>query len=263
MHTTCVRFATARTARDPSHRRCRIGTSSAETPRASRSLRPAIAQRIDGSRARRDVLGDEPAGEAGRTEQHEIEFRSCAPSGRHPDAITLSCCVSPLLEPSDRTRSLGSSRRARRMTAAGVPRSPPCSTTSPMPRVLLMKRTERAGDPWSGHISLPGGRHDRTDADLLATAIRETARGARHRPRRRAPARQPARAVAVSAGPNGIEVTPFVFVTHEPSSRSSRPPRPRPRSGYRSRPRCRARSTTSTSTRVPTVSSRAGASRAT
>src|SRR5262245_33353929 len=27
----------------------------------------------------------------------------------------------------------------------------------PAPRVLLMKRAERAGDPWSGHISLPGG----------------------------------------------------------------------------------------------------------
>src|SRR5512143_2692083 len=42
------------------------------------------------------------------------------------------------------------------------------------PRVLLMKRVDREGDPWSGHISLPGGRHDKRDPDLLATAIRET-----------------------------------------------------------------------------------------
>ena len=81
------------------------------------------------------------------------------------------------------------------------------------PRVLLMKRAERAGDPWSGHISLPGGRYQDGDGDLRVTAIRETREelgvdldGARLlgnlaalHPR--------------SSGRNGIEVTPFVFVT--------------------------------------------------
>ncbi len=43
-----------------------------------------------------------------------------------------------------------------------------------VPQVLLMKRAERPGDRWSGQISLPGGREDRSDRDLLATAIRET-----------------------------------------------------------------------------------------
>jgi 8-oxo-dGTP pyrophosphatase MutT (NUDIX family) len=76
-----------------------------------------------------------------------------------------------------------------------------------------MKRAERPGDPWSGHISLPGGRYEAFDADLHATAIRETREelgvelaGARYlgqlqslHPR--------------SAGPKGIEVTPFVFLT--------------------------------------------------
>src|SRR5438876_1874566 len=42
------------------------------------------------------------------------------------------------------------------------------------PRVLLMKRVYRTGDPWSGHISLPGGGYHAPDPDLLATAIRET-----------------------------------------------------------------------------------------
>lgn len=39
---------------------------------------------------------------------------------------------------------------------------------------LFIRRAERAGDPWSGHIALPGGRKEPGDADLLATAIRET-----------------------------------------------------------------------------------------
>lgn len=40
--------------------------------------------------------------------------------------------------------------------------------------ILLIRRAERAGDPWSGHIGLPGGRPQSDDADPCATAIRET-----------------------------------------------------------------------------------------
>ncbi len=40
--------------------------------------------------------------------------------------------------------------------------------------VLLIRRSERDGDPWSGHMGLPGGRRGPTDEHLLATAIRET-----------------------------------------------------------------------------------------
>ena len=41
--------------------------------------------------------------------------------------------------------------------------------------ILLIRRAERAGDPWSGQMGLPGGRSGSEDADLLETAIRETA----------------------------------------------------------------------------------------
>jgi len=40
--------------------------------------------------------------------------------------------------------------------------------------ILLIRRAERADDPWSGHIALPGGRYDVGDGDLFATAVRET-----------------------------------------------------------------------------------------
>ena len=39
--------------------------------------------------------------------------------------------------------------------------------------VLLIKRAQSERDPWSGHMALPGGRRDASDADLQTTAIRE------------------------------------------------------------------------------------------
>jgi 8-oxo-dGTP pyrophosphatase MutT (NUDIX family) len=42
------------------------------------------------------------------------------------------------------------------------------------PEGLFVRRSEVAGDPWSGHVALPGGRREPDDADLLDTARRET-----------------------------------------------------------------------------------------
>jgi 8-oxo-dGTP pyrophosphatase MutT (NUDIX family) len=42
------------------------------------------------------------------------------------------------------------------------------------PEILLIRRAERVGDPWSGHMAFPGGREAPSDQDLLATALRET-----------------------------------------------------------------------------------------
>ena len=40
--------------------------------------------------------------------------------------------------------------------------------------VLMIRRAEREGDPWSGHMAFPGGRKDKVDRNTLATALRET-----------------------------------------------------------------------------------------
>lgn len=40
--------------------------------------------------------------------------------------------------------------------------------------LLLMRRSERDGDPWSGHMAFPGGHAQAEDTDLLHTARRET-----------------------------------------------------------------------------------------
>lgn len=83
----------------------------------------------------------------------------------------------------------------------------------PSPRVLLMKRADRAGDPWSGHISLPGGRFEPTDRDLLATAIRETYEELTIDLAGTRLLGQLAPLHPRTSGPHGIEVTPFVFAT--------------------------------------------------
>jgi 8-oxo-dGTP pyrophosphatase MutT (NUDIX family) len=42
------------------------------------------------------------------------------------------------------------------------------------PELLFAKRAEYAGDPWSGHVAFPGGRHEPGDRDAWDTAARET-----------------------------------------------------------------------------------------
>ena len=42
------------------------------------------------------------------------------------------------------------------------------------PELLMIKRAEAEGDPWSGHIACPGGRMEDGDNDLAVTAVRET-----------------------------------------------------------------------------------------
>lgn len=77
-----------------------------------------------------------------------------------------------------RIRDTLARRPGRRADAAPeVPRASVALVLRPAPTdldLLLIKRAERVGDPWSGHMALPGGRSERGDADAHATAMRET-----------------------------------------------------------------------------------------
>lgn len=42
------------------------------------------------------------------------------------------------------------------------------------PSVLLIRRAERPGDPWSGQIAFPGGKMQDGDGSARGTAVRET-----------------------------------------------------------------------------------------
>jgi 8-oxo-dGTP pyrophosphatase MutT (NUDIX family) len=78
--------------------------------------------------------------------------------------------------------SIGAALAARRPRREPVPeaalRAAVAIVLAPGPadlELLLIRRAERAADPWSGHMALPGGRADPGDHDLSTTARRETA----------------------------------------------------------------------------------------
>jgi 8-oxo-dGTP pyrophosphatase MutT (NUDIX family) len=78
--------------------------------------------------------------------------------------------------------------------------------------LLLIRRAERAGDPWSGHMAMPGGHVDAGDRDLLSTALRETREevGLALRPDELLGALDEHAAVAQGRF-TGIVIAPFVF----------------------------------------------------
>jgi 8-oxo-dGTP pyrophosphatase MutT (NUDIX family) len=87
------------------------------------------------------------------------------------------------------------------------------------PEILLIRRAERSGDPWSGHMAFPGGREEPEDESLLDTALRET---------REEIALDLARAgqllgqlealPATARGRNlGMQIVPFVFELTDPT----------------------------------------------
>lgn len=83
--------------------------------------------------------------------------------------------------------------------------------------LLLMRRAEREGDPWSGHVSLPGGRVEPGE-DAMSAAIRETREevGLELEPHHLL---GPLDDLAAVGGKPGLVIRPFVFVidTHRPA----------------------------------------------
>jgi 8-oxo-dGTP pyrophosphatase MutT (NUDIX family) len=77
--------------------------------------------------------------------------------------------------------------------------------------VLLMRRSVRQSDSWSGHWSFPGGRREASDPDPLHTALRELEEECGVRLRREdMEAQLPTREARRRTGP-WVQVTPFLF----------------------------------------------------
>lgn len=80
--------------------------------------------------------------------------------------------------------------------------------------VLLIRRATQPGDPWSGQMAFPGGRHDASDPDLLHTAIREAKEevGLGLDPDTQLLGRLDDLPAVARGKPVGLVITPFVFV---------------------------------------------------
>ncbi len=68
----------------------------------------------------------------------------------------------------------GALERAPRLEPTpGLKRSAVAAMITPGRQLWFMRRAESRTDPWSGHLSFPGGREEPEDESLLHTAIRE------------------------------------------------------------------------------------------
>jgi 8-oxo-dGTP pyrophosphatase MutT (NUDIX family) len=81
----------------------------------------------------------------------------------------------------------------------------------PEESVLLIRRTERENDSWSGQWSFPGGRCDPEDRDPLSTALRELYEECGIRLQREQMEEALPHTVARRLTPPYVLVAPFVF----------------------------------------------------
>ena len=79
--------------------------------------------------------------------------------------------------------------------------------------ILMIKRAEREGDRWSGHMAFPGGRMEKADPNGYAVAVRETEEevGLALGPQDKCLGRLSDLNARPYLGALGMTVTPFVF----------------------------------------------------
>jgi len=83
-----------------------------------------------------------------------------------PVCATLSCSLHDV--------RAALQRPPRRLRIPGSRHAAVAAVLTPELDLLFMLRSTREGDPWSGHVSFPGGRVEPTDPSPLDAAIRET-----------------------------------------------------------------------------------------
>ena len=81
--------------------------------------------------------------------------------------------------------------------------------------LLLIKRAEHRGDPWSGHLAFPGGRVEPSDTGPFAAAIRETEEEVGLALKRGALMGQLDDLAAIGGRP-GLVIRPYVFLLEAP-----------------------------------------------
>jgi len=108
---------------------------------------------------------DAPTEGARRYREEQASMTSLAALLTHPDVARLALRLA-----GQRGKTLNAEPPMRLAAIALVLRP----SAEGEPELLMIKRAEAEGDPWSGHIACPGGRMDPTDRDLEHTAIRET-----------------------------------------------------------------------------------------
>ena len=105
---------------------------------------------------------------------------------------------------------------ARQAAVAIVLRASTRSAPSSATDVLFIRRAEKDGDPWSGHMAFPGGHRDPADRTLLDASIRETEEeiGLRLDLRDHYLGSLAPHAVQPRMRPIGMHIAPFVFRVH-------------------------------------------------
>jgi 8-oxo-dGTP pyrophosphatase MutT (NUDIX family) len=109
------------------------------------------------------------AGEAGAARADAAPEAALAAALAHPDVARLAAVLAERpgreadVRPEDPVPRRAAVALVLRVTAPALP-----------PELLFVRRAEWPGDPWSGHVAFPGGRHEAGDASPWHTAARET-----------------------------------------------------------------------------------------